>query len=303
MVLSCFSRLPIRRQPLHPSSLRLPPFGARISPFQSIEGSLRYYLNRFSYDVQGFRPYRYILDRAYMPWWRAHERLEKKWDRAVGVLLENYDDDRAQMVARCLDQAGAAYAAMHALGVEQDYDVFLQESVALFQSRVPTPSQLLARLKIEIHGALILNPGEVEQILAEQEDMANGRALQGEIAALERRRLIDTFKEMASPWDEVVHTFRAKLHADVMGILDVIGRREHVPGTTAARILGLRELYDIMSLGRDGQIEACLAHIETAARARSPEEMRTSADGLRYDVGAIETAGRSDGGECGGEEG
>jgi hypothetical protein len=104
------------------------------------------------------------------------------------------------MVARCLDQAGAAWSAMHALGVETDFDTFIQESVALFQSRVPTPAQLAARLRIEIHGALILNPGEVEALLAEEEEMANGRALQGEIAALERRRLIDTFNEMASPW-------------------------------------------------------------------------------------------------------
>jgi hypothetical protein len=87
-----------------------------------------------------------------------------------------------------------------------------------------------------------------------------------------------------------VHTFRAKLHADVLAILDVISRREHVPGTTAARILGLRELYDIMSLGRDGDIEACLAAIETASAARTPEQVRQSLDGLRYDVGAIEHA-------------
>jgi len=61
-----------------------------------------------------------------------------------------------------------------------------------------------------------------------------------------------------------------------------------VPGTTAERILGLRELYDIMCLGRDGEIEACLSAIERAAVARTPEQQKQSLDGLRYDVEAIE---------------
>lgn len=194
------------------------------------------------------------------------------------------------MVARCLDQAAASYRAMEALGVEQDYDTFLQESVALFQSRIPTPQQLKRRLRIEIHGALILNPGEVEGLLAEGARMEAQRAYAADVADLERRRLIDQFKDMASPWDEVVHTFRAKLHANVMEILDVIGKRDHVPGTTAERILGLRELYDVMSLGRDGEIEACLSRIETAATPRTAQEQKQSMDGLRYDVGAIELA-------------
>jgi hypothetical protein len=188
------------------------------------------------------------------------------------------------------DQASRNYTVMAALGVEQEYDTFLQESVALFQSRIPTPEQLQQRLRIEVHGALLLDPAEIEALLLEQEQRAQERTLAAEVAALERERLAETFRTMASPWAEVVDAFQARLYDEALDCLAVINRREHIPGTTMRRIANLRALYDVMALTQEGPLDQAIRAIEGATQPRSLAMQQAALDGLKYDVALVTDA-------------
>ncbi len=92
----------VRRERLHRGTKHLFPKHAKA--FTSLDVRFRKSLERHSFVLEGFKPFRWIPVTAYDSWKNQWQKLVAEWEAEKQDLLEHYDD--------CLDEEAAAAAEM-----------------------------------------------------------------------------------------------------------------------------------------------------------------------------------------------
>lgn len=185
--------------------------------FCSIESGVRHALSELSWDVQGFRPFRWVPLGAYDRWQARWHDFGCRWAAAKGRLLDRYDEHRAAYLAALAGMAREAWDALTAraaaggpgAGMACDGQTFrtaaeFVDRVVEMGDRFPSREALDAGLALEYHTALVITGMDVEGELAQEaglraarfeaharEQAAVAQAQQAEAGARRTSRLAD----------------------------------------------------------------------------------------------------------------
>jgi len=262
-----------------------------IAAFRSIEVRARRWLDSLSFDVMGFRPYRFLPYTAYRKWREGHEKLVREWKSLKAGLLWGY---RFQIVpALEEDFQEVALEAAAALGIEaKEKEEFVAGIVQRAKAAMPTFQDLVDGLVLEYSTAALITPSAVERDLAEVEEIRRERRLAEERAQLEeariraqreridaevreRKRLLAEMRQaelehyrqqlqkMAAPIAEVFHQLRAQMYQDAQAVLATMERNEgRLIGPAVRRARSMVETFRLLNALNDTELEALLSRME-----------------------------------------
>ena len=279
-----------------------------IAAFRSIEVRARRLLDDLSFDVMGFRPYRYVPYTAYSKWREGHERLVQEWEALKAGLLFHY---RFQVVpALEEDFREVAVEAAQALGMKdgEGKEAFVATIVKRARAAMPSFQDIVEGLVLEYSTAVLVSPAAIERDLAERDEIRRARRLIEEQAQLEeariraerqrveaesreRERLLvemrqaelahyrQQLEQMASPIAEVFHRLRAQMFEDAQAVLATMERNEgRLIGPAVRKARGMIESFRLLNALDDQKLEGLLTRME--AHLEAPER----------DAGAVEDA-------------
>ena len=266
-------------------------------PIQSLEVRFRQTLARFGYRIAGFDKYTWVPATAFESWMRRHRELLEEFNERKGKLLAAH----AHVVEMKREEfhrfAARAWRAFEASSdaVQVGRDDYIADVVARALGQIPTREALDARLRVVLKPALIEHDASIAQAEAEAQSYRLQREelrLREEQVRAMRLAQMDHARQqlssMASPWDEVIHGFGAKLYAAVQEVQKVIEKHGYLPGKTAEKARGLRDMYQVLAIARNGRIEDSLDALERAMSTRPPE--RINGKELSYDPELVKEA-------------
>lgn len=272
-------------------------------PLLSIDRRIRTLLEKYSYKVTGFIPYRWVPVGAYFTWLEKHNELAQEFEEAKQTLLDTYEESRKALAHDFREIAHSSYSSLEANGeVAQTREQFVQHVIDVVLSKMPSEERIQAEIRVEYRTAILEDSADIQARLAayEQEKIEIERARASQHAEwekqhtvtegerLKRQRMIEMHRmelekareqlqNMRSPWDEVVGAFHQQIHDEVLAILGIIKDRGFIPHQTVKRIKGLREMYDILAVQQDNQIEEALNQIESAMQVQAAKKTRSAA--------------------------
>jgi len=112
----------VRRKRLHRGTKYLFPEYAK--QFNSLEARLHDLLKRYSFDLEGFRPYRFVPVTAYEEWREEWDALVHEWNDLKADLLETYEerlDEESDAAADLAVEAWDALLARHRAKQSEQY--------------------------------------------------------------------------------------------------------------------------------------------------------------------------------------
>lgn len=195
----------------------------KVAKLKSFESRLRQNLDKFSYEVTGFKPFRWLPFTAYQAWRTKHDQIVSEAKTFVDEHFINQHDENMDYVSDEFTKIAeaawlSATTGQNANGrrtqkyqyvilwdkvkgenVSLDHDAFVDYIVAQAMSQVPTPEQIMNKLSFDYTTALVY--GE-EDIAADEAAAANIRAqvsLEKEKADLENQALREQVRKQA--WD------------------------------------------------------------------------------------------------------
>lgn len=282
----------------------------------SLESRIRANLEKYSFIVTGFTPYRWVPVGAYFKWREEHDALVEEFEAAKQALLDEYD---AAQEALAQDFATIAHQAYTALCATADNDIemsraqYVDEVIEIALAKLPSKERITHELRVDYKTAILEDTADIEARIAalEQERIEYEKAMTERHAEqqkrstreneerLKRRKMEEMHRmelekareqldSMRSPWDEVVGAFHGQIAQEVQEILGVMNKHGFVPGQTARRIKGLREMYDLLAVQRDEDIETALSQIEASLVAK-PKKHRVKGEHA-YDASIVEMA-------------
>lgn len=247
-----------------------------VNPLDSMDGRFRKWLDSYSYDVEGFRPFRYLLkgegsydapgNSAYWNFYRKYEELLEIWDQRKARILDNYDEIRTIVENAYREIAGSSFQRLKARmkrDLTQSYETFRERMVARAMEAFPTKEQLDQRLTVSLIPGVLLNPAEMERILIQTEEIASERdAIELHQVNMLAMQLMDT----PSPFDTVFNECGAWLFdaaTDSLASIDAMDA-PYLTRTSYEKLAGLRPRYAMMAIARDPSIDAALAVLDRA---------------------------------------
>lgn len=280
----------------------------------SLETQIRGNLDKHSFGITGFQPYRWVPVNAYFAWREKHDALVEEFAAAKQALLDSYDDAADALAQDFAIIAHQAYTSLQAMGdTTNTRDEFVDEVVRIALAKLPARERIEQEMVIDYRTAILEDTADVEARIAtleaERAEYEKARAAQAaewekqntvaEEERLKRRKMEEMHRmelqkareqldSMRSPWDEVVGAFHQQIAQEVQEILGVINKNGFVPGQTARRIKGLREMYDMLAVQRDEDIETALSQIEASLVAK-PKKHREKGEHA-YDASIVEMA-------------
>lgn len=256
---------------------------------------VRQNLELFSYALSGFMPYRWIPVTAYATWRTRHMALEE----AMRVLAQNYDyTAEIQQLTDAMRQIGyEAVISMRARGEgPSDQDVFIAHLVEKAVRELPTYETMQSLLTVSYESAFLEDTADLrsrelalETASLDQERIRAERAAVEEMHRLELERARTQIQSMASPWEEMLKGFEERIASDVVHAMETIQRQGYVPGKTATMLKGLREMYQVMSVAKNHDVEQALDRIEQSLNVPAPAPTPGNRS-LAYNVEAVKEA-------------
>ncbi len=156
-------------------------FPEHAKKFRSLETRLRASLEKHSFILEGFRPYRWVPFTAYESWKEAWGQLQAEWKAVLDDLLDHYDEMvqeeasvAAQIAAEAWDALVARYKARHSdkeepvivIGEREFSEQVPAEFVRYVQRRaldqLPTKEALRNGLYVDYRTALVLDGADLE---------------------------------------------------------------------------------------------------------------------------------------------
>ncbi len=280
--------------------LTVPEKAAKIKSFES---RLRQNLNKHTYDVTGFRPFRWLPYTAYQAWRTKHDQIVAEANTYImEQMIDLHDENVDYVVAEFTQIADAAWLSATTGETEKkrrtqkyshvilwdktqsknltlDHDGFVDYIVNQALSQVPTPEQILNKLRFDYTTALVY--GE-EDVAADEAAAANIRAqvafdrertnLENELLReqvrkqawdnqtdqMEREARIEAMREAeyahhrqqlqetVSPFVEVYRQAISQFIDHAKDILESVQKNKHIRGKVAERGRGLLDIYNLM---------------------------------------------------------
>ena len=264
-----------------------------IRAFRSLEVRARRWLNEHSFDVTGFRPYRYVPFTAYPSWREGHERLVRQWEMLKLKVLFEY---RFLLVPELEeDFEEVAVEAARALRLRgQKRQEFIAHVIERAKAAMPTYRALCESLVLDYRAGLLLSRARIEEELAvaaemeakRREALARARAAEAEAAHKERlleemrKAELEHYKEqlrqMASPIAEVFHQLRAQMYEDAVAVLTTMQKNNgKLIGPAVRRARSMVKTFRLLNALDDKELEKLLDAIERQLEA-GPSERRAA---------------------------
>lgn len=268
-------------------------------PIQSLEAQLRANLLRYSFDVQGFRPWAYVPATAYFTWLDAHNVLVEKFQAAIQRIVTDYALIREQVAAEWSVIADEAFDAMNArITLPQAREIWREHIVSKALGQLPTVDDLTdpeTGLRVMYKTAMI----ETQASIIEDEIAISNKEIESQnlradldrvrqMKTIEKDLIAQQFKDMVSPFETVMQQLEGQIYADVQDVLDVIKKHGSLPGQTAAKARGVMELYRLMAVQSKPELEAALGQLQ-AALDTAPAKI-TGKKQLVYNANTIQDA-------------
>jgi hypothetical protein len=160
-----------------------------VGKLRSLEARFRQSLEKHSFVLQGFRPYRWVPFTAYEAWRQDWARLQAELADLKADILAHYDDfvdaiaaDFAQIAREAWDAirarrpAGAGeFALVTGDGAFEDVDAFVDHVVGRATAQMPPRGAVERSLYVDYRNATVVTGADVEAEWLRQEQLATAR--------------------------------------------------------------------------------------------------------------------------------
>lgn len=284
---------------------------------RSCESSYRQLLNRFSYEVSGVAPYRWVAFKAWDMWREDAEVIEARFKMVVEKIVRDYDKQREAFEADEREMAARAWTAIEA----QKYDSividgvkytrpaeFVNEVVRRAMAKFPSREKI-ASIRMDYRTAVVADMADIEadQLAAEriqtakakehakqqkhlndahykhQEAMAKLEA----VKEAEREHRLKRLSEMRLPLDELANDLRAQVKDVAESMLESVKKNGSVRGKVAEQVQNLKAIYEAMSITKDTNLEESLKKLTELIGPVGKERTKETPD---RDVASIRAA-------------
>jgi hypothetical protein len=269
---------------------------------KSIEVRLRQVLEKLSYDVSGFRPYRWLAWTAYNKFREEFDRLSDEFRQIKQYeILDRYDDHVDRLVEDFTKVAHASWKAIQGQGYDgatidgvtyYDVDSFTDEIIRRALEKMPSREEIEKGLYVDYTTALVY--GEQDSALDQLEaqrlrnqkdhEMTQARIerqeawlkVQDQELELDRKqRRLEAMRqaemeharqklqEIGSPFVDIITQLRGRMAEDAESILESIKKNGYLRGKVAEKGRGLIEFYDIMAAHDDQELRQKLESLKT----------------------------------------
>lgn len=270
----------------------------QVKRLRSVESQMRQALERYSFHVTGFYPYRWIPFTAYDEFRRAWAELTSRFAEVRQEILDHYDDYKDRLVNDFNQVAAEAWASIQrAAGDRQpiviiegwrftDLEAFTNFIVQRALERFPSRQRIEQDLYADYTTALVYGEQDVaadelaaerlrRQISQEREEQRHQEQLH-RLAEEARRIKIEAMRQaeaeharqrleqMVSPFEEVFSALRRRIAEDAQAMLQSIQKNGYVRGKIAEKGRGLLDLYDLLAAHNDYELRDKLVHLKAA---------------------------------------
>jgi len=261
---------------------------------RSLEVRFRASLDRHSFILEGFRPYRWVPFTAYEEWREEWDKLQEEWAEIKQDILDDYDSLRLQLRRDFIKIAAEAYEAIQARNgdVAEPWTIFVRRIAHIALRQFPTREQIEQDLWVDYKPALVLGAADIEadlvardRLRTEREEIRGQQAeqrclremrLEAEekrLRAMHEAEMEHAREQMArtvSPWDEVFQQLRAQMYQDAVSVLDSIRRNGYLAGKVALKARNMVKTFRMLNAHDDAELEGKLSELRAALDARPP---------------------------------
>lgn len=168
---------------------------------RSLEVRFRASLDRHSFILEGFRPYRWVPFTAYEDWKEEWDKLQAEWVEIKQEILDNYDDLRLRLRHDFVQIAAEAYEAIQARNGEmtEPWNLFVRRIARLALAQFPAREQIECDLWVDYKPALVLGAEEIEADLLVRDRLREVREQEAAEAHLEQQQIQAEQREL---WEQ-----------------------------------------------------------------------------------------------------
>lgn len=254
-----------------------------LAPLETAAQQARLALQGLSYDITGFRPYRFVPYTAWPQWTRRFQEAEASFLRGRDALRANYDlvvEEMKEIFQRVAVDAARRYAALGAKLREGWAEDLARRQAAAIPSREEVaalrltwrPGMLVRESEVEAELLEVARSrAERERLAQEQEERRYQAATETALKEQMRREALaryrEELREMALPYQETFHELRARVYEDAMAIAESIGKNGYLRGKTAQRARHMAQTFRLLSFQTDQELERLVQELEALASA------------------------------------
>lgn len=275
-----------------------------IRALKSVETRMRYWLDKLTYDVSGFRPYRWLPFTAYERWQKQWAELCQEFYTVKDRIISNMDSHRDWLSAGYAEVANASWKSLRANsknvfvdGKLMTHESFVDSVVASAVSKFPTPEQVQENLHADYLTALVYGEQDVAEDesraellraraqskrermslqVSQQQEAARHKSYMHQLAEDERHAKVDAMREaeaihareqlrtIASPFQEVFSSLRSQMSEDAAEMLASIRKNGFVRGKVAEKGRGLIEMFNLLAVQNDHELRSRLESLKSA---------------------------------------
>jgi hypothetical protein len=165
---------------------------SEIRALKSIVTRMRYWLDKLSFDVTGFRPYRWLPYTAYQRWQNQWCELWQEFYAIKKRILRDLESHQEWLIKGYAEVAESSWNSIRANGYEHvildgkamDHDSFVDFVVASVSAKFPAPEQIKTNLHADYVTALVYGDRDAAQDQAQAEEIREKAALKREQLSL-----------------------------------------------------------------------------------------------------------------------
>lgn len=243
----------------------------------SIAVSVRSLLDRYSFGVKGFAPYRLVPTTAFKAWHTAHLALVARWERVLDLVIASLPAFTAEMEKTFREIGARAWVALAAQAEkdgaktfeiggtvynvknEKHAEAFVQRVIREAVSAIPSEATLRSAFKIEIEVAFAQLGSDFDAEMNRQDALREEKRYMRETL---RDLLKEQVQSIADPFAEVIAELRERVAEDAEAVLETLSERDYLPGPSATRLRGIVEKVNMLSMGRDNALTLSAQQID-----------------------------------------
>lgn len=267
---------------------------------RSLESRARQLLEKLTYDVTGFAPFRFLPFEAYPKFKEIWEKIVEQDNQFKADLIDRLDDYRDLAAADFAEIASAAWATLEATGNADYYpdrDSFTDSVIARAMQRFPSESDIESKLTMSYHVSLAFGVDELAKAesdaalvaaraaeelaaarsrIASEEERARHEAEIHRLEEAERNARYEAIRqaeaehykaqleENIGPLKEMFLDLRNRMAEAALEMAESVEKSGFVRGKVAQRGRGLLEFFNLMSVADDGDMKAALEKLNAA---------------------------------------
>lgn len=278
----------IRKGRLKPGRKLVLPVDANTKAFNSIAATLRSTLKKFSNNIPGFYPYKFVPFEAFSSKFKPKfEECKALWDCEIENLIANLDQYREMVASQAVKEAEKAWQSLESLTIGDtvvDYEDYIEYCVARDTADIPSEDEIREKLSLDYYVAMVYGAADIvrdqqeaqeiemqarlakQNLTLENEMMAEAvrtqsvrnqieedtlRAKRDAIVQAEAEHIRKQLAEQGSPFDQIIRDARERAADSAAEILRSIKSNGFLHGKVAEKGKGLKEYFELMATHED----------------------------------------------------